>query len=50
VTPDILATWGPEEREDAIFGSKILIVLEETQLVTLWLVKGGLLIFYARLS
>ncbi len=40
----------PKEIDDAVWGSKMLVALEEFMLATLWLVKACLLLLYARMT
>ncbi|KAK3344243.1 hypothetical protein B0T25DRAFT_321772 [Lasiosphaeria hispida] len=42
--------WTAEQISEAVWGSKMLVALEEFMLFTLWLVKGCLLILYARMT
>ncbi|CAK7245711.1 MAG: hypothetical protein STHCBS139747_007300 [Sporothrix thermara] len=47
---DEIASWTPHEIQDAEWGSKMLLALEEFMLATVWLVKACLLILYGRLT
>lgn len=49
-TDSEIAGWNTQQKADAVVGSKMLIVLEECMLATVWLVKACLLILYARLT
>ncbi|KAK5625817.1 hypothetical protein RRF57_001533 [Xylaria bambusicola] len=40
----------PHEIDSRVFGSKLVLVVEEMQIVTIWLVKACLLIMYSRLT
>lgn len=40
----------PSEITERVFGSKMVLVTEQMQLVTIWLVKGCLLIMFNRLT
>lgn len=40
----------PDEVKNAIYGSKMTLVLEEFTIISLWLVKACMLIFYGRLT
>ncbi len=49
--PDgVVETWTPQQVDKAIWGSKMLLALEEFMLATLWLVKACLLILYSRMT
>lgn len=49
--PDgVVQTWSPEQVQRAIWGSKMLVALEEFMLATLWLVKACLLLLYSRMT
>ncbi|EFX04441.1 hypothetical protein CMQ_1369 [Grosmannia clavigera kw1407] len=45
-----IATWSAQEKANARIGSKLLIVLEECMMTTVWLVKACLLLLYGRLT
>jgi len=45
-----LATMSQEERDERVYGSKLILVVEQMQLVTIWLVKACLIILYHRLT
>lgn len=40
----------PQERAERIYGSKIVLVVEQMQCCTIWLIKACLLILYNRLT
>jgi hypothetical protein len=50
VEDDVVATLTDEEKADAVWGSKMLLALEEFELGTLWLVKACLLLLYNRMT
>ena len=50
VAEGVVDTWTPDQVERATWGSKMLVVLEEFMLTTLWLVKAGLLLLYYRMT
>lgn len=43
-------TFTPQVVKRRSYGSKMVVVSEQMQLATIWLVKGCLLIMYARLT
>jgi hypothetical protein len=43
-------TFSETERELRIYGSKLTVVVEQLQCVTVWLIKGCLLILYYRVT
>ncbi|KAI0433203.1 hypothetical protein F5Y09DRAFT_352210 [Xylaria sp. FL1042] len=43
-------TLTPQDIEDRILGSKLVLVVEQMQIATIWLVKACLLIMYSRLT
>jgi hypothetical protein len=43
-------TMSKDERDERIYGSKLILVVEQMQLSTVWLVKACLLILYYRLT
>ena len=45
-----LATMSQSERNERVFGSKLILVVEQMQCVTIWLVKACLIILYHRLT
>lgn len=49
-TDEVIAGMSAQEIKNAIWGSKMLIALEQFSLATLWLVKACLLLLYARLT
>jgi hypothetical protein len=47
---DDVSTYSQAERDTRIFGSKLVLVVEQMQLITVWLVKSCLLIMYNRMT
>lgn len=47
---DDVSQYTEDEIRDRIFGSKLVLVVEQMQLVTIWLIKACLLIMYARMT
>jgi hypothetical protein len=45
-----IATMSQSQRNERIYGSKLILVVEQMQLATIWLVKGCLIILYYRLT
>jgi hypothetical protein len=45
-----LATMSRNERDERIYGSKLILVVEQMQMLTIWLVKACLIILYYRLT
>ena len=45
-----VATMSGSERNERIYGSKLILVVEQMQIITIWLVKACLLILYYRLT
>lgn len=50
VANDVIATMTDDEKAAAVWGSKMLLALEEFELGTLWLVKACLLLLYDRMT
>ncbi|KAJ9137543.1 Decarboxylase [Pleurostoma richardsiae] len=50
VSDEVVAQFTPQERNNAEWGSKMLLALEQFQLATIWLVKACLLLLYARMT
>jgi hypothetical protein len=48
--PEVAAALSPEEKQNAVYGSIMTLVLEICTLVCIWTVKACLLILYYRLS
>ncbi|KAI4213292.1 MAG: hypothetical protein LQ351_004033 [Letrouitia transgressa] len=48
--PGVAETFTPEEKDNAIYGSKFVMILEEFMLTTTWLVKACLLILYNHMT
>ncbi|KAL9046190.1 MAG: hypothetical protein Q9214_000910 [Letrouitia sp. 1 TL-2023] len=48
--PGVAETFTPEETDNAIYGSKFVMILEEFMLTTTWLVKACLLILYNHMT
>ncbi|KND91021.1 hypothetical protein TOPH_04420 [Tolypocladium ophioglossoides CBS 100239] len=49
IDPEHPTSLSPEDIEQRVFGSKIVLVTEQMQLLTIWLVKACLLLMYYRL-
>jgi hypothetical protein len=47
---DNVSTYSQAEKDNRIYGSKLVLVVEQMQLVTIWLVKSCLLIMYNRMT
>jgi len=45
-----LSTFTPEEIKERIYGSKLVLVVEQMQILTIWLIKACLLIMYNRMT
>lgn len=45
-----IATMSQSDKKERIYGSKLILVVEQMQLATIWLVKGCLVILYFRLT
>ena len=45
-----MATMSRDERNERVFGSKLILVVEQMQMITIWLVKACLIILYYRLT
>lgn len=45
-----VSQFTPQEISDRIYGSKLVLVVEQMQLVTIWLIKACLLIMYKRMT
>ncbi|KAI1321418.1 hypothetical protein F5Y16DRAFT_69293 [Xylariaceae sp. FL0255] len=43
-------TLTPQDIKQRVFGSKLVLIVEQMQIATIWLVKGCLLIMYSRLT
>ena len=43
-------TFTPEQHNNAVYGSKMVMVLEECMLTTTWLIKACLLLMYSQLT
>ncbi|KAI0134293.1 hypothetical protein BJ170DRAFT_679196 [Xylariales sp. AK1849] len=50
INPDDHIVLTPEDVQERVFGSKMVIVVEQMQISTIWLVKACLLIMYSRLT
>lgn len=48
--PGAAEKFTPDERNNAIYGSKMVLVLEECMLTTTWLIKACLLLMYYELT
>ncbi|KAF2707660.1 hypothetical protein K504DRAFT_340924, partial [Pleomassaria siparia CBS 279.74] len=47
---DDISKFSPEEIRSRIFGSKLVLIVEQMQVVTVWLVKTCLLLLYKRMT
>lgn len=47
---DDVSQYTEDEIRDRIFGSKLVLVVEQMQLLTIWLIKACLLIMYNRMT
>jgi hypothetical protein len=47
---DDVTKFSPEEIRDRVFGSKLVLVVEQMQIVTVWLIKSCLLLLYNRMT
>ena len=47
---DIVSQFSAEDRAERIYGSKLVLVVEQMQCTTIWLIKACLLILYNRLT
>lgn len=51
IAPDEdISSFSPEEIKSRIFGSKLVVVVEQMQCCTIWLVKACLLLMYKRMT
>ncbi len=50
IDPNDHTTFTPEDIKERVFGSKMVLVVEQMQLLTTWTVKCCLLILYNRLT
>lgn len=50
IDPDKPATFTPEDMQQREFGSKMVLVSEQMQILTIWTVKACLLLMYHRLT
>ncbi|POR31150.1 Uncharacterized protein TPAR_08628 [Tolypocladium paradoxum] len=50
IDPDNPTSLSPEDIEQRVFGSKMVLVTEQMQLLTTWLIKACLLLMYYRLT
>lgn len=50
IDPDNPPTLTAEDISERIYGSKLVLVVEQMQIATVWLIKCCLLIMYARLT
>jgi hypothetical protein len=44
------SAFTPEEIKERIYGSKLVLVVEQMQILTIWLIKACLLIMYNRMT
>ena len=47
---DDVSQYSQEEIRSRIYGSKLVLVVEQMQLLTIWLIKACLLIMYNRMT
>ncbi|KAF2488307.1 hypothetical protein BU16DRAFT_230397 [Lophium mytilinum] len=47
---DDISSFTPEEIRSRIYGSKLVLVVEQMQIITVWLIKACLLIMYNRMT
>lgn len=45
-----ISRFSQEEIESRIYGSKLVLVVEQMQILTIWLIKACLLIMYTRMT
>lgn len=45
-----ISKFSNEEIESRIYGSKLVLVVEQMQILTIWLIKACLLIMYTRMT
>lgn len=50
IDPSVQVILTPEEIDERTFGSKLVLVVEQMQIATVWLIKCCLLIMYGRLT
>jgi len=48
--PGTLETLTPEDIQTRIYGSKIVILLEQSMLILIWGIKGCMILMYNRLT
>jgi hypothetical protein len=48
--PGVDPNFTPEEIRERTYGSKMVVVVEQMQIITIWTVKACLLIMYGRLT
>jgi hypothetical protein len=42
--------FSPEDIQGRVFGSKLVLIVEQMQIVTVWLIKSCLLLLYNRMT
>ena len=50
IDPNDHSELTPENIRERVYGSKMVLVVEQMQIATIWLMKACLLIMYARLT
>lgn len=50
IDPNDTTQRTPENIKERVFGSKMVLVVEQMQCITIWLVKACLLLMYHRLT
>lgn len=50
INPDDNITLTPEDIKLREYGSKLVLIVEETQMFTIWSIKGCFLLMYSRLT
>ena len=51
IAPDEdVATFSQHEIDERILGSKLVLVVEQMQIITVWLIKACLLLMYSRVT
>lgn len=50
IDPSVRITLTPDNIQERVFGSKMVIVVEQMQIMTIWSVKTCLLVMYHRLT
>lgn len=50
IDPNDTTELTPENIQERIYGSKMVLIVEQMQIATIWLMKACLLIMYGRLT